>query len=75
MILEKKKPLSVPIILIIITALVQIERSQQLNSMPQNARSFDVKACWSKAGIGTSIVIQQRSDTNKGFQIVFDLGW
>jgi len=40
-----------------------------------SGRQFDVKACWSKAGIGTSIVLQQRSENNKGFKLVFDLGW
>jgi len=40
-----------------------------------SGRLFDVKACWSKAGIGTSIVLQQRSENKKGFKLVFDLGW
>ena len=38
-------------------------------------RNFDVKACWSKAGIGTSILLQQRTQNNKGFKIALDLGW
>eukprot|EP00557_Chaetoceros_sp_GSL56_P006772 CAMPEP_0176493448 /NCGR_PEP_ID=MMETSP0200_2-20121128/9554_1 /TAXON_ID=947934 /ORGANISM="Chaetoceros sp., Strain GSL56" /LENGTH=378 /DNA_ID=CAMNT_0017891111 /DNA_START=137 /DNA_END=1273 /DNA_ORIENTATION=- len=38
-------------------------------------RHFEVKACWSKAGIGTSILLQQKSDNDsKGFKLVFDLG-
>jgi hypothetical protein len=45
--------------------------------MMKVGRHFEVKACWSKAGIGTSIILQQKSDNsdNKGFKLVFDLGW
>lgn len=34
--------------------------------------SFDVKSCWSKAGIGTCFVLEET--THKKFQVVFDLG-
>jgi len=37
-------------------------------------RMFDVKACWSQAGVGTSFVLEERAENNKGFNIVFDLG-
>ena len=35
--------------------------------------SFDIKACWSKAGIGTCFVLEET--TYKKFDIVFDIGW
>jgi hypothetical protein len=35
--------------------------------------SLKVKACWSKAGIGTCFVLQQCQ--NEKFKMVFDLGW
>ncbi len=41
----------------------------------QQMRMFDVKACWSQAGVGTSFVLEERTENNKGFNIVFDLGW
>jgi hypothetical protein len=43
--------------------------------MRKVGRQFEIKACWSKAGIGSSIVLQQKSDNDKGFKLVFDLGW
>ena len=49
-------------------------KSKNNNTMkPQLPPSFDVKACWSKAGIGTCFVLQEM--TQKKFEIVFDIGW
>ena len=36
---------------------------------------FNIKACWSKAGVGTCIVLEQTSMSKKKMRLVFDLGW
>ncbi len=51
-------------------SIVKMETSKKsTSSLP----SFDVKACWSKAGIGTCFVLEET--THKKFDIVFDIGW
>jgi hypothetical protein len=49
--------------------------SSSKNNIKKNKSqpSFDVKSCWSKAGIGTCFVLEET--THKKFQLVFDLGW
>ena len=47
----------------------RIEKREQMKDLT----SFDVKACWSKAGVGTCFVLEETN--HKKFQVVFDLGW
>ncbi len=51
------------------TSIQKIRKTDVTKSLP----SFDVKACWSKAGIGTCFVLEEVN--HKKFDIVFDIGW
>ena len=53
--------------------MTKTKTSKETKSNTKLPPSFDVKACWSKAGIGTCFVLQEM--TQKKFDIVFDIGW
>ena len=52
---------------------IKSNKPVQKHTQMKSLTSFDVKSCWSKAGVGTCFVLEETN--HKKFQVVFDLGW
>jgi hypothetical protein len=58
--------------------------NEKVQPFPSVGPAFEVRSCWSKAGIGTCFVLEQKmpehsmkmsNKVKSGMKIVFDLGW
>ena len=58
--------------------------NEKIQPFPPVGSAFDIKSCWSKAGVGTCFVLQEKmpkdsiktsKKAKSGMKIVFDMGW